>query len=52
MWRTLDKNDEGEAVVAKIIGSIAAQNKDAQDREPMREIMGSALSYHALLSIQ
>jgi len=37
----LDKNDEGEAVVTKIMGNSAVQSKGAQDRESMREILGS-----------
>ncbi|HXA46918.1 MAG TPA: hypothetical protein VNW52_04760 [Burkholderiaceae bacterium] len=39
----LDKDEEGDAVVAKVMGSTAVQNKGAQDRESLREILGSEL---------
>lgn len=37
----LDRIDEGEAVVAKVVGSMDAQAKGAVDREALREVLGS-----------
>ena len=39
----LDKDEEGDAVVAKVVGNSSVQNKGAQDRESLREILGSEL---------
>jgi L-rhamnose mutarotase len=39
----LDKSDEAEAVATKVMGSTAVQSKAAQDRESMREVLGSEL---------
>ncbi len=39
----LDRIDEFDAVSEKTVGSMAAQNKAAVDREAMREVLGSEL---------
>ena len=39
----LDKIDEGEAVAAKVLGSMDAQSKGFADRGTMREVLGSEL---------
>ena len=39
----LDKSDEGEAIAAKLVGSMATQSKGAIDREAMRELLGTEL---------
>lgn len=39
----LDRSDESDAVVAKVMGNIPAQNKGLADRESIREILGSEL---------
>ncbi|CAM3686475.1 hypothetical protein [Roseateles saccharophilus] len=39
----LDRTDEAEAVMAKVLGNNAAQNKATIERGPMREVLGSEL---------
>ncbi len=39
----LDRTDEAEAVMAKLLGNQAAQNKATIERGPMREVLGSEL---------
>jgi L-rhamnose mutarotase len=39
----LDKIEESEAVAAKVVGSMEAQNKAYIDREALREVLGSQL---------
>lgn len=39
----LDRTDEADAIRAKVMGSLAAQDKAAMDRESMRELIGSQL---------
>jgi hypothetical protein len=39
----LDRTDEADAIMAKVMGSLAAQDKAAMDRESMRELIGSQL---------
>ncbi len=39
----LDRVDEFDALAEKTVGSMAAQNQAAMDREAMREVLGSEL---------
>ncbi len=39
----LDKDDEADAVAAKVMGSTDAQSKGAADRESLRELLGSEI---------
>ena len=39
----LDRTDEADAIRAKVMGSLAAQDKASMDRESMREVLGSQL---------
>ncbi len=45
----LDRSEEWEAVAAKTIGSMDAQNKAAMDREALREVLGSQLMRKLIL---
>jgi len=45
----LDKTDEFEAVMAKVVGPASVQNKGAVDRESIREILGSELDRELIL---
>jgi hypothetical protein len=39
----LDRTDEADAIRAKVMGSLSAQDKAAMGRESMRELIGSQL---------
>ena len=39
----LDRNEEADAIAAKTVGPMAAQNQAAIDREALREVLGSQL---------
>ena len=39
----LDRTDEADAVMAKLLGNSAAQSKATIERGPMREVLGSEL---------
>lgn len=39
----LDRTDEADAIRAKVMGSLDAQDKATMDRESMRELIGSQL---------
>lgn len=39
----LDRTDEADAIRAKVMGSLSAQDRAAMDRESMRELIGSQL---------
>ena len=45
----LDRNEEAEALAEKTIGSMAAQNQAAIDREALREVLGSELVRELIL---
>ena len=45
----LDKSDEGDAVAAKIVGSMDVRNKAAIDREALREVLGGELIRELIL---
>jgi hypothetical protein len=40
-FAALDKDDEMDAVAAKVMGSTDAQSKGAADRESLREVLGT-----------
>ena len=39
----LDRSEESDAIAVKTVGSMAAQNQSAIDREALREVLGSEL---------
>lgn len=39
----LDRSEESEALVARVVGSIAVQSKGGIDREAMRDVLGGEL---------
>ena len=45
----LDRGEEGDALAAKVMGSIAAQSKGTIDRGAMREVLGSELFRELIL---
>ncbi len=45
----LDKTDEGDAVAAKVVGSMDVRNKGAIDREALRELLGGELVRELIL---
>ena len=45
----LDRNEEFDAVSAKTVGSMAAQNQATIDRESMREVLGSEVVRELIL---
>jgi hypothetical protein len=48
-YAALDKDDEMDAVAAKVMGSTDAQSKGAADRESLREILGSEIIREMIL---
>jgi hypothetical protein len=45
----LDRTDEADAIRAKVMGSLDAQDKATMDRESMRELLGSQLIRELIL---
>jgi hypothetical protein len=45
----LDRTDEADAIRAKVMGSLEAQDKGMMDRESMRELLGSQLIRELIL---
>ena len=45
----LDRNDELDAIAAKQIGARSTQNKGMEDRESLREILGSEMIREQIL---
>ncbi|HEV2538466.1 MAG TPA: hypothetical protein VGU03_02055 [Frateuria sp.] len=45
----LDRTDEADAIRAKVLGSLDAQDKATMDRESMRELLGSQLIRELIL---
>ncbi|MBV8034153.1 hypothetical protein [Roseateles sp.] len=45
----LDRIDESEAVAAKVMGSMSAQNKATAERGSLREVLGSELIREMML---
>jgi hypothetical protein len=45
----LDRTDEADAIRAKVMGSLEAQDKAMMDRESMRELLGSQLIRELIL---
>jgi hypothetical protein len=45
----LDRNEEADAIAAKTVGPMAAQNQAAIDREGLREVLGSELVRQLIL---
>ncbi|MHA6203109.1 hypothetical protein ACXU4B_01630 [Dyella soli] len=45
----LDRNDEADAVAAKVLGARDARDKAAADRESMRELLGGQLTRELIL---
>lgn len=45
----LDRGDEEDAIAAKVIGSRGTQNKGAESRESLREILGSEIVREQIL---
>lgn len=42
-FAALDKDDEMDAVAAKVVGSTDVQSKGAADRESLRDVLGSEI---------